>query len=68
MKVKQVKVPPKDGTQFVAMWVFGTGLWSESCRYNEHGYLQVFSNELDDFETGTGLPDCEMLYFVLEGQ
>ena len=67
MKVKQVKVPPKDGTQFVAMWAFGTGLWSDSCRYNEHGYLEVFSNELDDFEAGT-LPDLDMLYFVTEEQ
>tara|TARA_R100001143_G_C3361359_1_gene136997 strand:- start:60047 stop:60250 length:204 start_codon:yes stop_codon:yes gene_type:complete len=63
--IKKVDTPPKDGTQFVAMWVFGSGLWSECCRYNEQGYLEMFSAENDDFETGALLPqNVEITYYI----
>lgn len=62
---KRVYTPPKDGTQFIAMWSHNGSVWSNTCRYNDLGYLEVFSEELNDFETGTYPPsNKEIIYYT----
>lgn len=65
MRIKQVDEPPRDGTQFVAMWVFEGNLWSESCRYNARGYLEVYDHEIDDFSSAISIADhLEINYYI----
>ena len=66
MKIKRVQFPPKDGTQFVDMWIWNDKLWSTTYRYNELGHLESYVDEDDDFTSGF-FPRAENIeYFVVK--
>ena len=67
MSFKKVKVPPKDGTQFVGVWNFYGEIWAMTYRYNERGYLESYNPEIDEFETGVGFPNVEISFFIPKG-
>ncbi|MGB0942957.1 MAG: hypothetical protein ACPGUE_11170 [Marinomonas sp.] len=71
-KLKEVKMPPLDGTEFVAAWVSGAGIpCSEMCMVCD-GIILVYSDYEEDYINDPSVitygweDDLDARYFVVE--